>query len=337
MQIEHNYDLTLLNTFGVKASAKFFAEITREEDLKPLFQSQSFKENEKLFMGGGSNVLFVRDFPGIVVLNKIKGMEILKEDNENAWIKAYSGETWHDLVVFSVKKGFWGIENLSLIPGTVGGAPVQNIGAYGVELKETLENIETLDIETGEKKEFTEKECNFGYRDSIFKKEAKGKYFILSLTLKLSKKPKPNISYRVLRDFLEKNKTESLSSEDISEAVSQIRKSKLPDPKLIGNAGSFFKNVFVDSRELESLKRNFPDIPTFEEEGKVKIPAGWLIEKCGWKGKRLGNVGVHEKQALVLVNYGGAKGEEILDLSRKITDSVYLKFGLKLSPEVNIV
>jgi UDP-N-acetylmuramate dehydrogenase len=230
-----------------------------------------------------------------------------------------------------------------LIPGTVGGAPMQNIGAYGVELKETLESVEAISIENGEKKIFYNNLCNFGYRDSIFKNEVKGKFFILSITLKLSKIAKPNLSYKILSDYLTNYNIPTDSSKNISEAVISIRRSKLPDYKIIGNSGSFFKNVFIEREKLEELKKIYKDIPSFEEDGVIKIPSGWLIEKCGpakgtsWKGYRVGNVGVHEKQALVLVNYGGAEGKEIVNLANDIIASVYDKFALKLTPEVNIV
>ncbi|MCX6751924.1 MAG: UDP-N-acetylmuramate dehydrogenase [Candidatus Nomurabacteria bacterium] len=358
MKIYKNYDLSKLNTFGVSANAKFFVEIENEVDLKELFDAPEFLNSQKLFLGGGSNVLFTKDFDGIVVLNKLKGIKILKEDSETVTIRSMGGEMWHDLVTFVVGRGLWGIENLSLIPGTVGAAPMQNIGAYGVELKDVLENVEAFDIGTGEKKIFNRKECEFGYRDSVFKGKFKGKYFITAITLILSKIPKPNLSYKILSEFLEKparnashsdaggNKIEIKSSKDISDAISAIRKSKLPDPKKLGNAGSFFKNVFVEPAEFKKLQKLFPEIPYFEEENEkngskasvlIKIPAGWLIEQCGWKGKRLGNVGVHEKQALVLVNYGGARGEEVMALANKIIADVKEKFDLELTPEVNLI
>ena len=337
VQISQNYDLTKLNTFGVSAYARFFLEIKNEQDFLDLLQTSEFKNNEKLFLGGGSNVLFTKNFDGIVILNRLKGIEILKEDANNVWVKAMGGEWWNDLVLFSVEKGYWGIENLSLVPGTVGAAPVQNIGAYGAEVKDNLENVEAFSIENGEKKIFSREECEFGYRDSIFKNKLKGKYFITAVIFKLDKIPKANTDYRALKDYLEKNKLEIKSSKDVSEAIANIRRSKLPDPKVLGSAGSFFKNVYIDSNKLAQLKFNYPDIPSFEEGEKIKIPTGWLVEKCGWKGKRIGNVGVHDQQALVLVNYGKATGKEVLDLAQQIIYSVYQKFGLKLTPEVNLI
>lgn len=337
MNIKKNYDLTKLNTFGIPARTKFFIELNYESELEELFKSAEFKNNEKLFLGGGSNILFTKDFDGIVVLNKLKGIEILKEDSENVFIKSMGGVMWHDLVMFIVNRGYWGIENLSLIPGTVGAAPMQNIGAYGAEIKDILENVEAYEIENGEKKIFNKEECEFGYRESIFKNKLKGKYFITSVTLKLSKKENKNIDYKVLKEYLEKNKIEVKNSKDISDAVASIRKSKLPDPVLIGNAGSFFKNVFVTKEKIKILLSVYPEMPYFEEDGIIKIPAGWLIEKCGWKGKRVGNVGVHEKQALVLVNYGGATGEEVKNLSEQIIASVFSRFSLTLEREVNLI
>jgi len=344
MKIEQNHNLSKLNTFGVTAKAKFFVEVKNEEDLKDLFNSVEFKNNEKLFLGGGSNILFTKDFDGIVILNKLKGIEILRENNEEVLLKAMGGELWNDFVNFAVINNYWGVENLSLIPGSVGATPVQNIGAYGVEVKDIIENVEAYDINTGEKSIFNNKECEFGYRDSVFKNKLKGKYFISAVIFKLSKIPNLNIEYKVLKDYLEKNKIKVKSSKEISNAVAEIRKSKLPDPRILSNAGSFFKNVYVDNKKLEKLKEKYPDISFFEEDGRIKIPAGWLIEQCGprqggasWKGYRQGNVGVHDKQALVLVNYDGATGKEILDLANQIINSVFEKFGVKLVSEVNIV
>ena len=343
IEILKNYDLTKLNTFHIKASAKFFAEIKNEEEIIELFSTSEFKDNEKLFLGGGSNILFIKDFEGIVILNRLKGMEIIKEDNKNIFIKSMGGEWWNDLVNFTVDRGYWGIENLALIPGTVGATPVQNIGAYGVELKDVLESVEVYEINTGDKNIFTNSECEFGYRDSVFKSKLKGQYFISAIILKLSKVENKNVRYKALQEYLDNNHVEVKSVKYISNAVCEIRKSKLPDPKILGNAGSFFKNVYVEKSKLEDLKNLYPEIPSFKESllvqtgDMVKIPAGWLVEACGWKGKKVGNVGVYDKQALVLVNLGGATGQEIKNLSDEIIDSVYKKFGVKITPEVNLI
>ena len=337
MKIERNYDLTELNTFGIVAKAKFFTEIKSEHDFWELVKTSEFKNNQKLFLGEGSNVLFTKDFDGLAILNKLKGIEILKEDAENVWLKAMGGEKWNDLVSFSVEKGYWGLENLSMVPGTVGAAPVQNIGAYGSEVKDVLEDVEAMDIENEKKKIFTNKECQFDYRDSIFKNELKGKYFITAVVFKLNKKANKNAAYKALQDYLKENKIEIKNSRDVSEAIAEIRRSKLPDPKILGNAGSFFKNVYVDIDKLLEIELQYPDIPSFEEKGMIKIPTAWLIEQCGWKGKRVGSVGVQIKQALVLINYGGATGQEVLDLANQIIDSVHKKFGINLTLEVNLI
>lgn len=341
MEIKTDYDLTTLNTFGVNARADFFVELTEESEIPELLNSEVFKNNERLFLGGGSNILFTKDWGGLVILNKLKGIEIVSEDVDTVLIKALSGVVWHDLVLFAVDKGYWGIENLSLIPGTVGGAPMQNIGAYGVELAHTLHSIEVYDLTTGEKKTLSKEESKPGYRDSAFKNELKGKYFISAVILNLSKIPNKNISYKVLSDHLSENNIEPTHPKHISDAVSDIRRSKLPDPKVIGNAGSFFKNIILDKEtgedKLNELLKIYPDMPHFEEDASIKIPAGWLIEQTGWKGKREGNVGVHEKQALVIVNHGGATGLEIKAFAEKIIASVEQKFGLVLVPEVNLI
>ncbi|MEK7071624.1 MAG: UDP-N-acetylmuramate dehydrogenase [Patescibacteria group bacterium] len=350
MEIFEKYDLTKLNTFGVLARAKFFAVMENEQDLRELFALPQFKNNNKLFLGGGSNVLFTEDFNGIVILNKIKGIEILEAPTpkrvgvptesvgkDEVLIRAMGGEVWHDLVEFAVAREFWGVENLAYIPGSVGAAPMQNIGAYGAELKDVLESVEAFDLETGEKKVFHNEDCSFGYRDSIFKKEVKDKYFIFAITLKLSKTENKNINYKVLKEYLFENKIEIKNPKHVSDAITAIRKSKLPDPKVIGNAGSFFKNIFVTPEKLKELLLGYPEMPYFKEKEKIKIPAAWLIEQCGWKGKRVGNVGVHDKQALVLVNHGDGTGEEIKHLAEQIITSVYEKFSLKLTPEVNLI
>jgi len=337
MNILENYDLSKLNTFGIKAKASFFIEINTEDDVAELFSLDLFKKKEKLFLGGGSNVLFTKDFDGIVVINKLKGIEIIGEDENTVLVKSMGGEAWNDLVSFSVDKGYWGIENLALIPGSVGATPVQNIGAYGAEIKETLVSVEAYEIETGKKKIFSNEECKFGYRDSVFKNELKGKYFISAMILKLNKKENLNSNYKALQDYLKKNNLQIKNSKDVSNAISEIRKTKLPDPKDLGSAGSFFKNVYVDQNKFKELKEKYLDMPSFTEGEMIKIPAGWLVEACGWKGKKVGNVGVYDKQALVLVNLGGATGQEIKNLSDEIIDSVYKKFGVKITPEVNLI
>lgn len=347
MEIYEDYDLTKLNTFGISTRAKFFVEIHNENDLKELFSLSEFKQNKKIFLGGGSNVLFTKNFDGIVILNKLQGIEILAEDSETVTIRAMGGEIWHDLVIFAVNREYWGIENLAIIPGTVGAAPMQNIGAYGAELKNVLVNVEAYEIKNGGKRIFSTEECELGYRDSVFKNKLKNKYFISAITLKLSKIPKPNTSYKILAEFLEKSSKASpvagLRPRDISDAVTSIRQSKLPDPRVIPNAGSFFKNIFVKKEQFQTLQADFSGMPYFEEGEMIKIPSAWLIEQCGpanrtsWKGYRTGNVGVHERQALVLVNYGGATGLELVELARRIMESVKEKFDLELVPEVNIV
>ncbi len=356
MEIKQNYDLTKLNTFGVSAKAKFFAQIENESDLQELFKHKEFfaqsgsanrKQNQKIFLGGGSNILFTKDFEGMVILNKIKGIEVIEDNTDTVVVKAKSGEIWHDLVLFAVERKYWGLENLSFIPGTVGAAPMQNIGAYGIELKTLLQSVEAYDIDTGTKKIFNREECEFGYRDSIFKNRLKDKYFISAVIIQLSKTPKINTSYKILQEYLEQNKITVNGPKDISDAVTIIRKNKLPDPKEIGNAGSFFKNVILTSEEAIKFLEQYPTAPSFQENLTVKIPAGWLIEQCGptspslsgtsWKGYKIGNVGVHDRQALVLVNHGGGTGEEIKELAKQIIISVKAKFGLELIPEVNFI
>lgn len=337
MKIYKDYNLKDLNTFSIKVFAKFFVEIKSDKDLQELFILSEFKNNKKMFLGGGSNVLFTKDFDGMVVLNKLKGTEIIKEDSENVFIRSMGGECWNDLVMFAVSRGYWGIENLTLIPGTVGAASIENIGAYGVELADVFESVEAYRISDGMKIVLNKEECEFSYHNSIFKNKLKGEYFIFAVTLKLSKVAKKNINYRGFLEYVEKNKIELNSLKDISNAVAFIRRTKLPDPTILGNVGSFFRNVFLEKEKIQILLEIYPTMPYYEEAGITKIPAGWLIEQCGWKGKRVGNVGVHEKHALVLVNYGGATGAEILELANNIIVSVKEKFSLELVLEVNLI
>ena len=336
--IRENFPLKDHNTFSISAKAKYFTEIETTEQLKEIFSSEQFKNEHKLILGGGSNLLFTKDFDGLVIKNNLKGIEKIYENNDYALLKVGAGENWHEFVLSSIKENLSGIENLSLIPGTVGAAPMQNIGAYGVEIKDVFYSLEAFDIATGEIKEFLKDECNFGYRESIFKKELKGKYIIVSVTFKLSKNHKINISYGAIKDTLTEMNIANPTIKDVSDAVSYIRSTKLPDPKVIGNAGSFFKNPEIDQNHFQVLKEKYPDIVSYPiDENKVKIPAGWLIEKAGWKGKTFENYGVHKNQALVLVNYGEAKGEQINNLADQIQTSIFNDFGIKLDKEVNII
>ncbi len=337
MNIQKDFNLKDFNTFGVNVKASYFVAIESLEDLISLIQNPIFKENQKLFLGGGSNILFREDFKGLVILNKLKGIEILKEDSDFVYVFSFGGEDWDNLVDFTVERNFWGIENLAKIPGSVGASPVQNIGAYGVELKDSLEEVYALDIQTGEKRIFKNSECKFGYRDSVFKNELKDKYFIYGISLKLSKKTKINTEYRILKDYIATNNLKIEKSKDISEIVSKIRSSKLPNPKILGNAGSFFKNTFIKKEKLDELIKEYPNMPFFIENEEFKIPTAWLIEQAGFKGNIYGNVGSHKDQALILVNYGNATGQEIKDFSDKIINTIYEKFGIEIKPEVNIL
>ncbi len=338
MIVQKDVQLKPYNTFGIEATAKYFVEVSSIEQLKEILQNSDYQSIKRLILGGGSNMLLTKDFDGLVIKMSIKGMDVVKETEENIWIKAGAGVVWHDLVMHCVDQNYAGIENLSLIPGTVGAAPMQNIGAYGIEIKEVFEELEALEIETGEIRTFDKATCNFGYRESIFKHEAKGKYIILNVTFKLSKNPTFHLEYGAIRDTLAEMGVLELGIRAISDAVIHIRQSKLPNPAEIGNAGSFFKNPEIPNTQFEALKAQFPTIPSYPvNETTTKVPAGWLIEQAGWKGQRFGNVGVHAKQALVLVNYGGGKGEEIKDLSQKIQASVKEKFGIQLSAEVNFI
>jgi UDP-N-acetylmuramate dehydrogenase len=338
MDIHENYSLRPLNTFGIDATAKYFAGFASLDDARALLSDEKFGKEKKLVLGGGSNILFTRDFNGLVLKNELKGIELVKEDADHYYVKAGAGENWHLFVTHCIDHGYAGIENLSLIPGNVGAGPMQNIGAYGVELKDTFHELEALNIHTLETEKFSNADCRFGYRESIFKREARDKYIISSVTLRLNKKPVFNTSYGAIEKELEAMGVKELSIKAISQAVINIRRSKLPDPAQVGNAGSFFKNPVVSAEKYESLKREYPDVVGYKNSPtETKLAAGWLIEQCGWKGKSFGDAGVHKLQALVLVNYGNAEGEEIYNLSQRILDSVFEKFGVELEREVNIV
>lgn len=338
LTIQSNVSLKSYNTFGIDVTTRYLVEVDNDEDIQTLLQLPDIQSLPKLILGGGSNLLLTQDFNGLVIKINIKGVETVKEDQDHVWLRVGAGENWHEFVMYCVERGLGGIENLSLIPGTVGAAPMQNIGAYGVEIKDTFDRLEAVDISTGIKRIFTNADCRFGYRDSVFKNEVKGQYIISNVQFRLDKNPVFHVSYGDIQKTLEQMGVKELTIKAISEAVIKIRRSKLPDPAEIGNAGSFFKNPEIPASQYEALKSEYPDIPGYIiNEEVVKVPAGWLIEQCGWKGKRTGNIGVHTRQALVLVNYGGGKGLEIKQLSEKIQASVEERFGICLHTEVNFV
>jgi len=333
--ILENIDLQAFNTFGIQVYAKRFARFQNLAELQEALLNRN--GDELLILGGGSNVLFTRDFDGLVLLNEIAGIRIISENQHTILVQAGAGEVWHDLVLHCVDRGWGGIENLSLIPGSVGASPMQNIGAYGVEIKDVFEQLEAYHIESGEVHTFRAEDCAFGYRESVFKRALKGQYIILNVTYQLSKNPQVNTRYGVIETQLAEMRISHPSIKDVSTAVIAIRQSKLPNPAEIGNAGSFFKNPVVDRKIYTSILRNYPDAPSYPAPNdQVKLAAGWLIEKGGWKGWREKDFGVHTKQALVLVNYGVSSGNEILQLSTQIIEDIRMKFGVELEREVNI-
>ena len=337
MEIKHQISLKTFNTFGINVQADNFVAIGSFDDLNQAFEHQLFA-HKCLILGGGSNVLFTGDFAGTIFKNNLKGISILEQDDATVLIKAASGEIWHDLVMYCVQNNFAGVENLSLIPGTVGAAPMQNIGAYGVELIDVFESLSAFDVIEGTNRIFTKEECDFGYRSSVFKTIYKDRYFITDVTLRLSKSPVLNISYGAIKDVLAEKNIIHPTIKAISDAVIAIRKSKLPDPNILGNAGSFFKNHEIPESFYLELKTTFPEMPGYPTAvGFTKVPAGWLIEQCGWKGKQVGNTGAHKNQALVLVNYGNATGAEIMQHAFTIQQSVQEKFGITIVPEVNLI
>ena len=337
MQILNNISLKPYNTFGIDAVAKHFTSVSSISDLKTVLALNNHPN--KLILGGGSNLLLTKDYDGLALHVNLKGIEIISEDENTAIVKAQAGENWHEFVLWCLKHDFGGLENLSLIPGNVGTTPIQNIGAYGIEIKDTFESCEAIKLESLQFESFTKADCNFGYRNSTFKQENKGKYIITSVCFKLSKKNHAlNINYGTIANELESNGIKSPTIQDISKAVIAIRQSKLPDPKDIGNSGSFFKNPVISKLEFSQLLKNFPNAPSYPvSDHEVKVPAGWLIEKTGFKGKQFGNYGVHKKQALVLVNYGGAKGSDIFNLSKLIQKTVKRLFNISIEAEVNIL
>ena len=333
--IQTNKNLKEYNTFGISVKAEMFAVFSSIEELKQIL---SFRNNKKLLvLGGGSNLLLTKDFDGLVIKNEIKRFEVIEETASEVIVESGAGENWHEFVLNCIDKGFGGIENLSLIPGSVGASPMQNIGAYGVEIKDVFESLSAYHIASGEIHYFDKTKCEFGYRESIFKNKVKGEYIILTVTFRLTKNPTINSSYGAINEQLKVMGIENPTIQELSAAVIAIRQSKLPDPKIIGNAGSFFKNPTVEIALLEQIQKNYPDIPNYPALNGKKLAAGWLIEKAGWKGRTLGNYGVHKLQALVLVNYGNCTGQEIFDLSSQIIQDVFEKFGVLLEREVNIL
>ena len=347
-----NVNLQPYNSFGFDAIAKQFVEINAIDDLQTLIKSGELQKHKTLILSGGNNVLFQEDvFDGFVVYINTKGIKILREDENEVVVRAQAGEDWPEFVRLCVNKGWHGVENLAHIPGKVGAAPVQNIGAYGMELKDSFLQCEAIAMKTGETRVFTKKECHFGYRESIFKSALKGQYIITSVDFLLKKNAPLHLEYGNIKAYLEQNSIEDPTLQQLHDAICDIRNSKLPDVKQIGSAGSFFKNPVIERTQFEALQKDYPDMPHYDEpNGKVKVPAGWLIEHTGpstgsgtssgiasWKGWRNKYVGVYEKQALVLVHYGGGKGQDIVELAHEIQDSVVAKFGIRISPEVNFV
>ena len=335
--ILENYSLLDRNTFGIDVSAKYFADIHSEEQLVDVCCLPISGNEQKFVLGGGSNILFTKDVEALVLHNQVKGIELIGGEGSNVIVEIGAGEIWHEVVKWAVSSGLGGIENLSLIPGYSGAAPIQNIGAYGVEIKDVFSGLTAVDLDSLEMKEFSADECQFAYRDSVFKREHRGRFMITRIRLKLTREPKINTSYGAIEKELKMMGVEEPGIAEVSEAVCNIRSSKLPDPKFIGNAGSFFKNPIVNAELLDSIREKHEEVVSYPAgAGQVKLAAGWLIEQCGWKGKVVGNTGAHKDQALVLVNYGSADGKEVYKLSQDILDSVEEEFGVRLEREVNV-
>ncbi len=336
IEIKENFSLKKYNTFSFDVKCSYFSTFSKVDELKELIIIHINNKYPLMVLGGGSNILFTTDFEGLIIQSIIKGVEIISETNEYVDVRVGSGENWDEFVGYCVQHDWSGIENLSLIPGFVGTCPIQNIGAYGVEVKDTITKVETIEIDSLNDFVFSNAECNFGYRDSIFKKELKGKHVITYVYFRLKKKSEFVLNYGNLNEELQKYNLINLKN--IRQAVIDIRNSKLPKPEDFGNAGSFFKNPEVKAVKFDELKRNYPTIPSYPQgNSRVKVPAGWLIEQAGWKGKNIGNAGVHSKQALVLINLGNATGNEVLNLAKEIQNSVNQKFGIQLEMEVNVV
>lgn len=338
MDVQQNLSLKAYNTFGVDVAARWVTEVASREAVQEVAEyRKEHADVPLLVLGGGSNVLFRKPVDALVVLNRIRGIEMVGEDENSVLVRAGAGEVWHDFVEFCIRNQWAGVENLALIPGMVGASPMQNIGAYGVELVSVFEHLEAVHIATGEVHRFNKAACHFGYRESVFKNEVKGEYVITHVTFRLNKQPNFTTSYGAIAQELERMQVATLSLRAVADAVIAIRRSKLPDPRVLGNAGSFFKNPVVSSEVFRRISAEWPDAPNYPASDGVKLAAGWLIERAGWKGFRKGNCGVHDRQALVLVNFGGATGQEIYDLSTQIVNDVEQRFGVILEREVNIL
>jgi UDP-N-acetylmuramate dehydrogenase len=337
MKIEEHKSLKQYNTFGIDVKSDFFVSINNINDLKNLINTEIFQNNKSFILGGGSNVLFTNDFQDLIININIKGISIIKSTDDYIVLEAGAGEDWSKFVETCVRNNYHGNENLAMIPGKVGAAPVQNIGAYGMEQKDIFFSLKGFNLENGENLSLGKDDCNFAYRSSIFKNELKEKMIVTSVQYKLSKKKDLNLSYKELLTEINKFPVKEIDQRLVFDTVCRLRRSKLPDPTKIGNAGSFFKNPIVNNKKFNELKNKFPEIPSYQFNEYYKIPAGWLIEQCGWKGKKIGDTGVYEKHALILVNYGNANGKEILKLAKEITNSVKDKFGILLEPEVQII
>ena len=337
MNIQKNVSLKEFNTFGIDKKAKYFYQVSSVQEVIKALETAKNLNLPIFVLGGGSNILLTKDIEALVIKMDIKGIRLVSESEEHVYVKVGAGEIWHDFVLHAINSGWAGIENLSLIPGTVGASPMQNIGAYGVEIKEVFDHLEAMNIETMKLETFDHAACKFGYRESIFKHEAKNKYIITHVTFRLNKKAVFNTSYGAIKATLDQLAIEQLSLDAISQAVIAIRKSKLPDPQVIGNAGSFFKNPTLDAVHYAELQKRYPDIPGFPNEVGIKVPAAWLLEQAGWKGKTFDKIGIHKDQPLVLVNYGGGDGKDIKLLSQKIQKDIQAKFDIMLQPEVNFI
>ncbi|SMO61595.1 UDP-N-acetylmuramate dehydrogenase [Chryseobacterium rhizoplanae] len=337
--MQENFSLQPYNTFGVEAKARYFTEVNTIDELKEALIFSKNQSLQLLFLGGGSNILLTKDFDGLAIRLNLKGITAESINENEVLVTAKAGENWHEFVMYCLQQNFGGLENLSLIPGNVGTSPMQNIGAYGTEIKDVFVSCKVLDLENPEVRTFNLEQCKFGYRDSIFKQEGKGRYVILEVTFKLTRKDHSiKTEYGAIQSELENLGIENPTIQDISKAVINIRQSKLPDPKEIGNAGSFFKNPTIPLAQFEDLKQKFENIQGYPNGDMVKVPAGWLIEQCGWKGKQIGNVASHKLQSLVIINAtGNATGKEIFDFSTEIINSVKEKFGIELEREVNII